>query len=261
MAPASPRRRDRSRTLHLQLGQEVIYLLMSIFALASLILALYLAQASRPSPASDASEKVATLQRISDLKKSNDRLLLEVETLKETLKKREEELLSEIGKLNDRPPIINLEEQQGYKFELGDASLTPEFREKLTREKVPELIRYAGAYNVNVIEVIGHTDEIPVGIRATNLDFQLLPFLRSGNADLDPAQRLQAADNAGLGMARAAAVVRHLLADPGLQALKMRILPLSGAQVIGVDDTLSLGSARKEDRNRRRIEIRIRRAN
>jgi flagellar motor protein MotB len=253
LAPASPRRRDRLRTLHLQLGQEVIYLLMSIFALASLILALYLAQAERqasPDPG----------QQVSDLEKSNDRLLLEIETLKKALSGREKQLVDEIKKLNDRPPIINLEEQQGYKFESGDATLTPAFREKLTREKVPELIRYASAYSVNIIEVIGHTDEIPVGIRGSNLDYMLIPFLRSGTGP-EVTQQLQATDNAGLGMARAAAVARHLLADPGLKALKMRILPLSGAQLIDVNDELSTGSDQREDRNRRRIEIRVRRGN
>lgn len=241
------------RTLHLQLGQEVIYLLMSIFALASLILALYATQPARPTPQSsipDAGKQIA------DLDKRNKQLVIDIEALKA----RERRLIREIRKLNDKPPIINLEEQQGYKFESGDASLTAAFREKLTREKVPELIRYASVYGVNIIEVIGHTDEIPVGARGSNLDYLLIPFLRSGSGP-EPAQQLQATDNAGLGMARAAAVARYLLADPGLNALKMQILPLSGAQVIDVNDALSSGSDQKEDRNRRRIEIRARRAN
>lgn len=261
MAPASPRRRDRSRTLHLQLGQEVIYLLMSIFALASLILALYATQEARPAPPPpaipDTGKLIAdTSKRISDLDKRNTRLLIDIDALKA----REKQLLGEIGKLNDKPPIITLEEQQGYKFESGDASLTPAFREKLTREKVPELIRYARTYGVNIIEVIGHTDEVPIGIRSSNLDYLLIPFLQS-SPDAETVPQLQATDNAGLGMARAAAVARYLLADPGLRSLKMRILPLSGAQVIDVDDALSSGSDQKEDRNRRRIEIRARRAN
>ena len=240
------------RTLHLQLGQEVIYLLMSIFALASLILALYATHAARSTPPAI----VDTAGQISDLDKRNSRLMMDIEALEA----REKRLVDEIKKLNDKPPIINLEEQQGYKFESGDASLTSAFREKLTREKVPELIRYASTYGVNVIEVIGHTDEIPVGARGSNLDYLLIPFLRSGTGP-ETTQQLQATDNAGLGMARAAAVARYLLADPGLKALKMRILPLSGAQVIDVDDALSSGSDQREDRNRRRIEIRARRAN
>ena len=255
MRPASLRPRARPRTLHLQLGQEVIYLLMSIFALASLVLAFYLTQSQAERRASPDTGK-----QIADLKRGNDQLLLEIETLKRARDERERQFADEIRKLNDRPPIINLEEQQGYKFNSGDASLTPAFREKLTREMVPELMRYASAYNVNIIEVIGHTDEIPVGLKASNLDYLLIPFLRS---DIGPeaAQQLQATDNAGLGMARAAAVARHLLADPGLKALKMRILPLSGAQVIDVHDALSIGSDQRENRNRRRIEIRARRAN
>lgn len=237
--------------MHLQLGQEVIYLLMSIFALASLILALYATQARPPSPAiPDRGRQIAHLED------RNEQLLTRIEALKA----REKRLVDEIKKLNDKPPIINLEEEQGYKFESGDASLTPAFRAKLTHEKVPELIRYASAYGVNVIEVIGHTDEIPVGARGSNLDYVLIPFLRSG-AGPEATQQLQAADNAGLGMARAAAVARHLLADPGLKALNMQILPLSGAQVIDIHDALSEGSDQRQDRNRRRIEIRTRRAN
>ncbi|WP_428662189.1 hypothetical protein [Reyranella sp.] len=245
------------RTLHLQLGQEVIYLLMSIFALATLILALYATQAARPPPPPPPPPALPdTDKQISDLGKRNSQLLLDISALEA----RERRLVDEIKKLNDKPPIITLEEQQGYKFESGDASLTADFRDKLTREKVPELLRYASTYNVNIIEVIGHTDEVPVGTRNSNLDYMLIPFLRSG-ASPDTTQQLQATDNAGLGMARAAAVARYLLADPGLKALKMQILPLSGAQVIDVNDALSTGSDQKEDRNRRRIEIRARRGN
>ncbi len=230
---------------------------MSIFALASLILALYATQAARPAPPPPPPPAIPdTSKQLSDLDRRNSQLLMDIEALKA----REKQLVGEIGKLNDKPPIITLEEQQGYKFRSGDASLTPAFREKLTREKVPELIRYASTYGINIIEVIGHTDEIPVGVGASNLDHLLIPFLQS-SPDAETVPQLQATDNAGLGMARAAAVARYLLADPGLKSLKMRILPLSGAQVIDVDDTLSSGSDQKEDRNRRRIEIRARRAN
>jgi len=66
------------------------------------------------------------------------------------------------------------------------------------------------------------------------------------------------ADNSGLGLARAAAVTQLLSTDRRLEGLK--ILPLSGAQVIDVDDTLSLGGNTADVKQRRRIQIRVRRA-
>jgi hypothetical protein len=61
------------------------------------------------------------------------------------------------------------------------------------------------------------------------------------------------ADNAGLGLARAVAVVRP-------DARRATKLPLSGGQLIGVDDTLTKGGG-DDDPERRRIEMRVRRAN
>ena len=65
------------------------------------------------------------------------------------------------------------------------------------------------------------------------------------------------ADNAGLGIARAVAVVTRLLEDSRLQPRFSRILPMSGAQLIQVDETLTRGS-QGDVRERRRIEIRLR---
>src|SRR5215813_10636155 len=64
--------------------------------------------------------------------------------------------------------------------------------------------------------------------------------------------------DAGLGLARAVAVVQVLRSDPRLN--NYTLLPLSGGQLIGVDDQLTLGGG-GDDRERRRIEIRLRRAN
>jgi hypothetical protein len=69
---------------------------------------------------------------------------------------------------------------------------------------------------------------------------------------------LISADNAGLGLARATAVVRVLGSDERLKGYTL--LPLSGGQLIGVDDRLTSGGGGDEP-ERRRIEIRLRRAN
>ena len=131
------------------------------------------------------------------------------------------------------PPIINLSEANGYFFATGRAELTPDFEYGLRTSVARRLLQIAASYDVDVIEVIGHTDEQPVTGRASNLD-RNLPGVMLGETD---PNSLQWGDNAGLGLARALAVVRVLSADPRLQAF--RILPLSAAQLIDTDGTLT----------------------
>jgi hypothetical protein len=153
------------------------------------------------------------------------------------------------------PPIIRLSEADGNFFRTGSAELSPEFREKLvvsTPEQIAALIR---KYDVDVIEVVGHTDEQPVGLRQSNLDRDLVPVLRNyaSIASLVPA------DNAGLGLARAVSVVSVLSRSPLLWGYKL--IPMSGAQLINTDETLAIaGSLPGDVRERRRIEIRLRKS-
>ena len=69
---------------------------------------------------------------------------------------------------------------------------------------------------------------------------------------------LQWADNAGLGLARALTVVKVLASDARLAAF--RILPLSGAQLIDTGDRLTHWDGQGDVRERRRIEIRMRKS-
>jgi flagellar motor protein MotB len=153
------------------------------------------------------------------------------------------------------PPIIRLSEADGNFFRTGSAELSPEFREKLvvsTPEQIAALIK---KYDVDVIEVVGHTDEQPVGLRQSNLDRDLVPVLRNyaSIASLVPA------DNAGLGLARAVSVVSVLSRSPLLWGYKL--IPMSGAQLINTDETLAIaGSLPGDVRERRRIEIRLRKS-
>ena len=151
------------------------------------------------------------------------------------------------------PPIINLSEAGGYYFDVGSAELSEEFKAALVDKVAPKILEIAAAYpDVDVIEVIGHTDEQTIRRRFSNLDGMLIDALKSGNvASLVPA------DNVGLGLSRAVAVVTRLLQDSRLRARFSRILPMSGAQLIQVDETLSQGSG-GDVRERRRIEIRLR---
>jgi hypothetical protein len=155
---------------------------------------------------------------------------------------------------HDWPPIINLSEAKGYFFEKGKAELKPEFETHLRVVIVPLLLERVRQYGVSTIEVIGHTDEQKIAPRNSNLDASLLDTMRN---DAGNVSNLIPADNAGLGLARAAAVVRVLLAsDERLKSYNL--LPLSGGQLIGVDDRLTSGDGGDEP-ERRRIEIRLRR--
>jgi outer membrane protein OmpA-like peptidoglycan-associated protein len=92
------------------------------------------------------------------------------------------------------PPIINLSEANGYFFATGRAELTPDFEYGLRTSVARRLLQIAASYDVDVIEVIGHTDEQPVSGRASNLD-RNLPGVMLGETD---PNGLQWADNAGL---------------------------------------------------------------
>ena len=158
------------------------------------------------------------------------------------------------GNGHNWPPIINLSEAGGYYFATGSAVLTPDFARALRTVVIARLLQIAESFDVDVIEVIGHTDEQPVTNRVSNLD-RHLASVTLGGAD---AGVLQWADNAGLGLARALAVVKVLAADARLGVF--RILPLSGAQLIDTDGRLTRWDEQGDVRERRRIEIRMRKS-
>jgi flagellar motor protein MotB len=153
------------------------------------------------------------------------------------------------------PPIIRMSEADGYFFKSGSAELSPGFQEALLTRTPGEILNYIRKYDVDIIEVVGHTDERPIGIRQpSNLDRELLPVLKSeaGVVSLVPA------DNAGLGLARAVAVVSVLRQSPLLAGYKL--IPLSGAQLVNTDETLAISPSPGDIQQRRRIEIRLRKS-
>jgi flagellar motor protein MotB len=152
------------------------------------------------------------------------------------------------------PPIISLSEAQGYYFKSGSAELSEPFRDALLQKTPEEIIKNIKLYDVDVIEVVGHTDEQPVGLRSSNLDRDLSSVLTNAA----PVASLQPADNAGLGLARAVSVVSVLRQVPTLGSYK--IIPLSGAQLINTDETLAVNSQPLDIKQRRRIEIRLRKS-
>jgi flagellar motor protein MotB len=154
------------------------------------------------------------------------------------------------------PPIINLSEAGGYHFKSRSAELSEQFRSDLAGPIPDQILQLMKQYDVDVIEVVGHTDERPLGTRdfASNLDRELVPVLRN-SANIASAVP---ADNAGLGLARAVSVVSVLLQNKALAGYKL--LPLSGAQLINNDETLALSGTPGDVLERRRIEIRLRKS-
>jgi len=132
--------------------------------------------------------------------------------------------------------------------------LSVSFTEKLRSVVVPKILKLIKEYKVDIIEIVGHTDEQPLGWRRSNLDTSLLKFLASQGP-----LRLTSADNAGLGMARAAAVAKFLMSDPRI-GKQYRVLPLSAAQTVNAKGRLATGQNSGDAPDRRRIEIRLRRS-
>jgi flagellar motor protein MotB len=153
------------------------------------------------------------------------------------------------------PPIIRMSEADGFFFKSGSAELSPTFHDALVDDTPFEILKYIHKYDVDVIEVVGHTDERPIGgHQSSNLDRDLLSVLNNtaGVGSLTPA------DNAGLGLARAVAVVSVLRQSPLLAGYKL--IPLSGAQLVNTDETLAITGSSANVQERRRIEIRLRKS-
>jgi hypothetical protein len=148
------------------------------------------------------------------------------------------------------PPIITITEAQGYSFPTGSAAISLSFEELLKTKIASTLKKNVADYNADIIEVFGHTDEQPKSGQS-NLDGSLINAI---NGRI-PILKLQSADNVGLGMARAVAVVQVLSTCPELEGVT--ILPYSAGQAINSIGALSAG-VNENDPSRRRIEIRLR---
>jgi flagellar motor protein MotB len=153
------------------------------------------------------------------------------------------------------PPIITLTEAEQFAFETGSAELSDKLRNALMTTIKDQIVEILGqGYGAEIIEVVGHTDERPI-TGYSNLNDRLVPAL----ADQWSVNQLMPADNVGLGMARAVAVVKVLqsvITDPNID-----IIPLSGGQAVELNDKLATGLNTGDQPSRRRIEIRLRQRN
>jgi len=151
--------------------------------------------------------------------------------------------------LGDKPPIINLPETLGFSFNTGRAQLSKDFEGLLKNNIVSRLKEIKDKYQVNVIEVIGHTD----GVMArgnSNLDEKLADAVANGDIS-----GLSYGSNADLGLMRALAVVFFLQKQPQLSGIKFRAY--SAAQLIPPNDVVNNPNDTHFDTKRRRIELRF----
>lgn len=215
--------------LHPLIGLEQLYLLLVFFILVSVIIGvLYW---NKP-----------TAAQYDELRRRYDILAAQNPELARRLEKQ------------IKPPIITLTEAQGFRFALGSAEVTPAFYGKLTETIIPQIIEGTRVHGLDLVEVVGHTDEVRMPARReSNLDWWLLTSL-SRSAPL-----LVVADNVGLGMARAATVTRLLRSDERLKDLT--IAALSAGQTIFQDGRPVMRADQdnpQPNAERRRIEIRLR---
>jgi len=162
-------------------------------------------------------------------------------------------LRAEIAILKEQPPIITLAETEArFRFPLGSADLSPTFRGSLSNDVVPQILRAKQKYGIDTVQVIGHTDEVPLSNLTSTLDKGLIAFIWA-NAAVTPGS------NTDLAMLRAVAVLKVLRGHADLTDLKL--VPYSAGQVLlPPDDVLSLGQDKGQNPDRRRVVIRLTRS-
>ena len=161
-----------------------------------------------------------------------------------------------IIRLNSFPPNIIIEGAGKYAFNLGQAELTSDLKKFIGDELTEAIEDNFSKYNINVVEIIGHTDGQPLDGEISNLDKNLEKVVNNNIS----AKDLKAGSNADLGLMRALAVVTEL---QRLQRDENRLQGVSGFRAYSAAQlTLRNGDFAKPDDQdddplRRRIEIRF----
>jgi flagellar motor protein MotB len=152
------------------------------------------------------------------------------------------------------PPIIVIQDTGSYQFQSGSAALPESLNRYIRQQLVAQIESNAEQYQIDVVEIIGHTDGQVNQGAVSNLD-QVLETVATGNNSLN---QLSPGSNADLGLMRALAVVKILQEiqqkEGRLKGLQFR--PYSAAQLVTPSGTFA-ETNRNPDAKRRRIEIRF----
>ncbi|WP_295432180.1 hypothetical protein [uncultured Thiodictyon sp.] len=170
-------------------------------------------------------------------------------------------LVEQLARSNDKPPIITI--PSDVLFPSGGATVTAVATDSLRiggfQKIASEIVkRNANALqNVNTLEIIGHTDSMPMKTTRGNLDGGLPPVL-AGTA---PIAGLRPGSNNDLGLLRALAirqawqafVAQHVAQHPDHAALEqIQVRTYSAGQTIPVRPNGPV-----DDADARRIELRL----
>jgi outer membrane protein OmpA-like peptidoglycan-associated protein len=148
-------------------------------------------------------------------------------------------------------PIINIPATSRYQFESRSALLPASLGAALSNELAPQINSIVREYQVDVVEVIGHTDGQSIGQGASNLDLNLEKVAGSSQA----ITTLVPGSNADLGLMRALSVIQVLQKNKKLKGLKFRAY--SAAQLTLPGGEFASDANKGSDPSRRRIEIRF----
>ncbi|HEY9702419.1 MAG TPA: hypothetical protein V6C58_08235, partial [Allocoleopsis sp.] len=159
--------------------------------------------------------------------------------------------LQEAKKPTDTPPILVIEDKPDIRFTLGSAEISPSMQKFLQTKVIPEIENHTKKYQIDVVEIIGHTDGTINSKYQSNLDDNLEKAAKGDILIKD----LKPGSNADLGLIRALAVVKELQKSTVGKNLKFRAY--SAGQLILQNGEFAPVN-REDDTNRRRIEIRLR---
>jgi outer membrane protein OmpA-like peptidoglycan-associated protein len=160
----------------------------------------------------------------------------------------------------NKPIVLGLDEVKGFRFDPGSADLTPDFKDKLMGDVFTKIKDVAQNYGIEVLEIVGHTDGLPIGYSRSNLD-QLLNGLELESIDRQMISSLKGGSNADLGLMRALSVAFYLndltssSDDPDIRSLVFRVY--SAAQLIDPEKDAIGGAPNLNIGERRRIELRF----
>ena len=168
--------------------------------------------------------------------------------------------------LNDKPPIIRIDEQGDYRFPSGSSTIGQKFSIGLNRSEFKTLAeeilerKEDGRVKVNTLEIIGHTDGVPISGDG-NLDDKL-PSVLAGRSKL--GGRLRPGSNNDLGLLRALAVKQeweeyiseHSSAE-ALSAITVRCYSAGQTILPSNQKGVSPKDYLKGDPKARRIEMRL----
>jgi len=245
---------------------EIFSFLAFIFVIFFILLRLDLLQTERVASqvpelekklakAQETAEQVPRLKRQLAQAREQAEQVSALEEKVEALKAKLEQARATVAQKPDNPPIVILSEQnQNYRFAVGSAEISDDFKQALEERIIPLLDRQSKRCNCDAIEVIGHTDSLPVNSGRSNLDGNLIQaFNQQQTPQLVPGSNLD------LGMMRALSIIRYLKQaqkEGKLTQIKY-FLPYSAGQMLKPNHTLDTSADTTENERRRRIEMRL----